>query len=143
MTNTEIDKSIKILMNEEDSELYKRIGLAVMGTKSVADSSASIHMLKGMAISTDGLSVAEHIDAVLEDKGKSSVESYKDLLKKAICSDKGVLGIINKVGDGVTGELVKAVIAVIIGSGGITGALIAVAFAILICREGLKIYCGV
>ena len=138
--NSDIGKEIDQLWQASDGEIHELIGLASLGTESASEAKSSMVMLKTVAYSLVGDEARGELEESLKDKGKSIFDKFKEKFKEVICSDDGPYGDFCKGKIKDEKSLAAAIVAAILAISNI-GTMIAVYFAILLIRAGLKTYC--
>jgi hypothetical protein len=121
-------------MSEED--LYKHLGMADLGTRSVTEAVDSMNMLMTAAANTDSASATMSLGQSLMEKGQRVFVSLWDGLKEVVCTIYK-----DKTGIGDAKDLVTYLVAAVVAAGTISNPLAVLVITIAV-KKGLDTLCA-
>jgi hypothetical protein len=135
MANPELIKQVREAWEMSDEELYKRLGLASLGTRSFAESTVSMQLLLSSAGDTNAAHATRVLCDDLLEKGRIYFAWLWNNLKNFVCI---IHGDGNAIGEG--RDLVAYIAGILIAAGKISNPIAVLVITIAV-RKGLDELC--
>lgn len=137
MANPDLKKQVQLAWDMSENDLYKHLGMASLGTKSITESIDSMKMLISTAANTDAALAAASLDETLLEKGRESFKCLWDGLKDSVCPIYR-----NGASIGGTKVLVTDIINILVTAGVIANPPLVMAITIAV-KLGLDLLCAI